>query len=175
MAKRPKDLVTLDVASVLFDKSKSSLRYYLKNGKVIKYKLNPDKKNSPVLISKSQLKAYLAENGLPKSKSSKGRPKSKVLSREVIKQERDEARNEVIMLKAQLAMKDEIIKMAQQHTNDIKSSNLLLDNQLKSLRVDLSYQVEKNEKLENKINQLTYHLSLPWYKRFGKSLPLLEG
>jgi len=175
MAKRPKDLIALDVASVLFDKSKSSLRYYLKNGKVKKYRKDPDKKNSPVLISKAEMKAYLAENGLPKSKSSKGRPKSKVVSREVIKQERDEARNEVIMLTAQLKMKDEIIKMAQQHTNDIKSSNVLLDNQLKDLRVDLSLQVERNEKLENKINQLTYFLSLPWYKRFGKSLPLLNG
>jgi hypothetical protein len=175
MAKRPKDLVTLDVASILFEKSKSSLRYYLKNGKVTKYKLHPDKKNSPVMVSKEELKTYLAVNGLPKSKSSKGRPKSKVLSREVIKQERDTALNEIIMLKAQIKMKDDLIKMAQQHTDDIKSANLTLDNQLKSLRTDLSYQVERNEKLENKVNQLTYYLSLPWYKRFGKSLPLLNG
>lgn len=175
MAKRPNDLVTLDVAAILVDKSKSSIRYYLKTNKIKKYYKDPSKKNSPVMVSKQELLAYLAQNALPKGKASKGRPKSKIVSREVIKQERDEAQKEIIMLKAQLKMKDEMMEMLKQHTNDIKHSNALLDKQLNNLRLDLSSANDKNEKLDLRIAQLTQYLSLPWYRRFGKTLPLLTG
>ena len=85
MPRKPNDLISIDTATAVSDKSKASIRYYLAKGKIKKYRKDPDKKNSPVLISKAEMKAYLAENGLPKSKSSKGRPKSKVVCYEVFR------------------------------------------------------------------------------------------
>ena len=175
MPRKPNDLISIDTATAVSDKSKASIRYYLAKGKIKKYRKDPDKKNSPVLVSRKELLAYLAQSALPKSKSSTGRPKRKVVSRDIIKQERDDALKEIILLKSQLKMKDEMIEMLKQHTNDVKVSKQELDNQIKDLRVDLASERERNEKLDNRIANITLYLSQPWWRRVGKPIPLLTG
>lgn len=175
MPRKPNDLITIDTATALSDKSKASIRYYLSKGKIKKYRKDPDKKNSPVLVSRKELMAYLSQSALPKSKSSTGRPKRKVISRDIIKQERDEALKEIILLKSQIQMKDEMIEMLKQHTNDVKESKQELDKQVKDLRVDLSSERERSEKLDNRITNITHYLAQPWWRRVGKPLPLLTG
>ncbi len=178
MKNLPNDLLTVSIAAVEVNKSPSTIRYYVSKGKISKYSREPNKQNSPLLVSRSELLAYCSLNVSPK-KTTAGRQESKTASvvklhkdNDAYKQQYESARREIEVLSKLLASQNlHLEDLRKMKSNEV----LLLTNQLKDLKVEIEREREKNARLENNVERLRWYLSLPWYRRFAIDTPLLKG
>jgi len=176
----PSDLLTLNEASQLVSKSKNTIRYYIQKKKLTKYTKNPNKQNSPVLVSRSELLSYCSINSIPEPTTT-GRKETKTAS--VVKLHKDSA-----VLEAKYAAAKREIEALQRaleskslHLEDIRTSQSnevsLLNQTLNDTRIDLQRERDRNENLHRENMQLKMTLTkwnaLPWYKKFRMPIPLL--
>lgn len=174
----PNDLLTVSAAAKLIDKSPSTIRYYVSKGKITKYSREPNKQNSPLLVSKGELLAYCSLNVSPK-KTGAGRKEDKTASVVKLHKDNDAYKQQYESARREIDTLSKLLESQNLHLEDLRKmkSNevLLLTNQLKDITLELEREREKNERLENHVERLRWYLSLPWYRRFSVDTPLLKG
>lgn len=172
---QPNDLILAKEAAVMSERSKSSIRTWVRLNKLTGYKQDPNKKNSALMISKSELLAFLATNKSPDKLKQAGRPPdisaslSKLeIDKKEIEAEMKIAQEKIKMLERMLVQADQLSSTQTQaiEAAERRSAELRVDNEL--LKTDL---VRTRLKLE----QVTVYLSLPWWKKWNSSVPLLTG
>ena len=175
----PKDLITAKEAAKMAGKSKATIRLWVRDNKLTGYRKDPKKKNSTLMISQEELRAYLSINGKLTSKEI-GRPSELTASLTAKEQELQKIKEElqkreelIANLEKQLVKKDELTSILH---NDLRSR----DSQINSLNQQLSQTLhilanlqEEKSQLSSNYQRLTTYISLPWWKRMTSAL-LLE-
>ena len=178
IATRPDDLITAAEAATRAAKSKSSIRNWVRIGKLTGYRKDPTISNSPLMISQNELRAYLAINGKITKPNTQGRKPDISVSLELLRLEQQKAQKELATKQAELDQARQLIRMQTDHMERMQKSTdeqilhlrSLLESQSKHL--DLSRQ--SVERAEQNKRQLYAYLTLPWWKRMTSSL-LLTG
>jgi len=171
---KPNDLITAKEASTMANKSKATIRTWVRKGKLSGYKEDDNNHSSPLLVSANELKCYLALNGTitpPKV----GRPNTPSVSMV----EKDK---EIERLEKQLEITERELSINTQRVEDLKAFITTLENQLKSrdgdivcLREQLQRVLDLQGKTTADYNTLLHWVSLPWWKKWNKDIKLLNG
>ena len=172
---QPEDLVTAKEAALMADRSKASIRTWVRLKKLTGYKQDPYKRNSALMVSKSELLAFLANNKSPDKLKQAGRASD--ISMSVAKLEEEKK-----LLELQLKMTQEKIELLVQL---LVQAEELADNQKRAIAAENSR--NKEYKQENRLlkeelactrlrlDQMSFYLSLPWWKKLNTTVPLLEA
>ena len=171
---KPNDLITAKEASIMANKSKATIRAWVRKGKISGYKSDDNNHSSPLLVSTDELKLYLAINGTitpPKV----GRPSTPSVS--VVEKDK-----EIERLEKQLEITERELSMNTQRVEDLKAFITTLENQLKSrdgdivgLREQLQRVLDLQGKTQDDYNTLLHWVSMPWWKKWNKDIKLLNG
>ena len=171
---KPNDLITVKEASVMANKSKATIRVWVRKGKVSGYKKDESNHSSPLLVSTEELKMYLAMNGAI-TPPTVGRPTTPSVS--IVEKDM-----KIGSLETQLEISKEKEQMNTQRVEDLKAFITTLENQLKcrdndilSLREQLQRVLDLQVKTHEDHNILLHWVSLPWWKKWNKDIKLLNG
>ena len=118
---RPEDLVSAVEAAKLVDRSKSSIRAWVRDKKLTGYRADPEKSNSSLMVSTQELIAFCAQNVAISGKP-KGRTKTPSGSIEKLKEDKQKLEAEVNRLS--LELKSLQADMAKLNTIMIKTEAL---------------------------------------------------
>lgn len=170
---RPNDLISAPNAALIAERSKSSIRAWVRDGKVSGYRLDPSKKNSALMVSKSELLAFLAQNKKPGKSKQTGRHVDISVSKtrkddqiQTLIKDLEVARKEIDMLGQVIGAKDDLSDMLKSQINRLEAHNADLKTELDSVKSEV-------ERLTVKHQQTLVYLSLPWWKRWNASTPML--
>ena len=168
MTKRPDDLITIEAASKLADRGKSTVRLWVRKELVSGYKKNPKNKNSALLVSRAEILAHLAVNG----KINPPRPKSPVqisVSAEQWISEKERLLTQIKSLEREKELMSQLLLQSQENTKTHEMMNRQLISARDLAESELQRQIravelseEKNKMLSMKIEALTVYLSMPW-------------
>ena len=177
--KRPEDLISAKEAGKMAGKSKATIRLWVRENKLTGYRKDPEKKNSTLMVSQEELRAYLAINGKLTS-DEVGRPSE--LTASLLEKD-----NQIKGLEEKLKSVEEIVKSLQKELvkkNELTSRLEIQldsrDSQIKSfnnqleqtLQLLMNLQEEKIQ-LSSNYHRLTAYVALPWWRKMTSSL-LLE-
>ena len=198
MTNQPDDLITADEAAVIAERTKASIRGWVRKNLLQGFRQDPKKSNSPLMISKAELLLFLAENNKQKKV---GRPtiqEQKQKKEQVDNQEQQHKRDALLeqqvqsssliailqakiqTLEAEKTLLREMLEQQQQNVeqgkrieNHLLETKNMVERELEYQRVLTSQANEKAEKLQLKLQQLMMYLTLPWWKKLSSPAPML--
>ncbi len=168
----PIDLISAKEAAIMADKSKATIRSWVRRGKITGYKKNPKNHSSPLMVSVGELKLYLNTSATLTHPNNTGRPETPAVSLQ-------EKNRKIEELKSNLVVKSKNEENLQQRLEDLRLFTQILKEQLEQKdktisnlqeRLDLAsvQQTKSQEELKN----ILLWASLPWWKKWrsGKFL-----
>lgn len=171
---RPDDLITAQEAAIMADRSKSTVRSWVRQGHLTGYRKDPKRKNSALLVSRSEVSAYLSVNGKIDP------PRKQTDSELTASMER--LRLHVAELEKERELNQELKKLweakceTMQATIQAERSRAGAEKErAESEKLRANRAEDKIVYLEKRIEQLMVYATLPWWKRWNASVPLLEG
>lgn len=170
---RPDDLVKAAEAAKMADRSKSSIRAWVRDGKLTGYRSDISKPNSPLMVSKTELIAFLSINKAPVRPKQTGRPAAIVASIAKLDQEKQELVREIEVLRKENEMLAILIKKGDQLSESQAQTIRIHESTMSALRADIERMREDKEKLGNQLQQTMVYLTLPWWKRWSNPVPML--
>lgn len=182
------ECIGLAEACLLSGKSKSTIRLWVSKGLLTKYVKDKSKQNSPMMLNRQELLIHLGRNVQPKreGKSEGGRLPMPSSSVGVLESKNKEQAIEIERLKAhnanlesQLApllnILDVYKEQAKIKNEDKEHLIKAYKEQVADLKTQIDRLIEKNEKLESRVQNMTAYFAMPWWKRFNSTVPLLTG
>lgn len=191
MSEQPTDLITADEAAVMAERTKASIRGWVRKGLLKGFRQDPKKPNSALMISKEKLLLFLAQNnkqnktGRPLATAKKELEQPAKDTTETTEQiafhmEKQNLQAQITNLMAEKDLLREIIAQQNQTIEQAKRIEQHLIDARKQIERELEYQRtavamanEKMAMLENKNQQLLVYLTLPWWRRIGNPAPML--
>ena len=196
MSEQPTDLITAKEAAVMADRTKASIRGWVRKGLLEGFRQDPEKTNSALMISKEALLIFLAQtnkqNKTGRPLAIENNPETSIDDAKTNKPTTENSENMNLMLEkqklqaqidnlqAEKQLLREIIAQQKQTIDQAKRIEEHLIDARKQVERELEYQrtatVICNEKLanlENKNQQLMVYLTLPWWRRMGNPVPML--
>lgn len=171
----PKDLITAKEASVMAGKSVATIRSWVRKGKLTPYKEDENNHSSPLLISTTELKAYLHIGATITHPNNNGRPPSLSVSL----QERDKhiqaLENELELVKREQSSHLERIQDLQAFISTLKELLQQRERESKALKDELEASRLRAESKQNEITTLLKWANLPFWKRWKSAQKLLNG
>ena len=179
---RPNDLISAKEASIMAGKKKDTIRSWVRKGKITGYRLTPKKPTSTLMVSTAELQVFLGTKATLTHPNNTGRPPLPTASLAT----KDK---EIENLKKELSLEQERLKSTQLRLHDLQTFHNILKNSLRqretelfSLRSQMELAAKSQGELLGKYHKsqddfirLSAFLSLPWWKKWNKPLPLLEG
>jgi len=179
---RPDDLISAKEAGMHAGKKKDTIRSWVRKGKITGYRLTPNKPTSTLMISTAELQAFLGKEATLTHPNNTGRPPLPTASLAA----KD---NEIETLKKELTIEQERLKSSQLRLQDFQAFHNTLKNNLRqrdtelfSVRSQLECVTKSQKELLDKYHKsqddyikLSVYLSLPWWVKWNKTPPILEG
>ena len=172
---QPDDLITAEEAAVVSDRSKSSIRTWVRVGKLTGYKADPTKSNSALMVSKCELIAFLATNKSPDKPKQAGRQPDISVSIEKIEKEKIELEMQLKIAQEKIEMLERFICQSEQLSSIQKDALAASEQRNKDIKLDNDLLKEEVARSRLRLEQVSFYLSLPWWKKWNSGLPLLEG
>ena len=174
MLEKPEDLISAQMAAVICGKSLSSVRAWVRKNKLTGYRQDPDRSNSALMISRSELEEYLLRsNAAPakqttiKNSSKVGRPPAPSVSLGSLEIEMKELRSQLAVSEARYEAQQSVLKQQEELIAELREMRGWL-------KGSLDEQKAKNERLQTQVVQMTAYFSMPWWRRVSAGVPLLE-
>ena len=188
MSKKPTDLVTADEAAVMAQRTKASIRGWVRKGLIEGFRQNPEKPNSALMISKEALLVFLAQNN---KQNKTGRPLATekketeaysenteqinfALEKQSLQGQIDNLKAEKELLREMIAQQGQTIEQAKRIEQHLIDARKQVERELEYQRTAVAVANEKIATLENKNQQLLVYLTLPWWRRIGNPAPMLS-
>ena len=162
---QPDDLITAEEAAVVSDRSKSSIRTWVRVGKLTGYKADPAKSNSTLMVSKCELLAFLAVNKSPGKLKQAGRQPDISVSIEKIETEKKELEMQLKIAHEKIEMLERLVKQAEQLASTQQYAIDASERRNRELRVDNELLKEEVACTRLRLEQVSFYLSLPWWKK----------
>ena len=172
---KPQDLITVKEASIMAGKSVATIRSWVRKGKVTGFKEDVSNHSSPLLISTEELKTYLHTGATLTHPNNTGRPTIPSVSIQNKEQEIQTLKNELELLRKEIAFKDERIEDFQSFIFTLKELLEQRDKEAKALREQLNLSLSRETEKQEEISKLLKWANLPFWKRWRNDLRLLEG
>ena len=179
MRKIPTDLITIADAAQLSDRGKSTVRLWVRKGLVSGHKKNAANKNSPLLVSRSEIMAHLAMNGKINPPRPKQVEKISVSAtqwrneKDVLLEKINRLENEKILMNQLLGQAQENAKIHQMMAAQLISARELAESELQRQIKAMSVVEENNIRLSRRIEDLMVYLAMPWWRKWSTGAPLL--
>jgi hypothetical protein len=174
MLDRPTDLITATEAAKQASRSKSSIRAWVRQKKLTGYRKDPDKSNSLLMISQEELTTFLIGSVSPTDKPDHiGRPSIPSASVQQLREENKILKQRADLAEKQTDMLNQVVKQQAALIEELKQSRSFIQEQSKYLRLDIERANDKSERLQQKIDQMTAYFTMPFWKRWNVSVPLL--
>lgn len=175
LTSQPEDLVTATEASVMADRSKSSVRAWVRDGKLTGYRADISKPNSALMVSKSELLRFLSVNLTTDRPKLTGRPQNKTVSQPKLKEEKELLQKELEMAKKEIAMLVSLTVSKEELSDTLKRTIQSQEATIDNLRTELKSVRQELDRQGYQLQQTLFYLTLPWWKKWNASIPLLEG
>ena len=173
---RPDDLITAQQAAQMSGKSKNTIRAWVRQEKLTGYRQNPQKSNSALMISQTELMVFLATEATPTPTESRvGRPEVESASIAKLRLENQELQAKVTALEQEKEFLRQMLDHQKELIVELQNSRNMLTEQSKLSRLDLEREVDKTERLQMRIERLTTYFALPFWKRWNSSILELEN
>jgi hypothetical protein len=172
------NLITLTEASTMAGKSVSTIRNWIRKGKITGHKEDPGNKNSALFVDQGELRVFLGLNGKVTSPNvGRGEDLSVSLKAKDDKIQQLILEKQVLELAVkngqQLAVKnDELVASLQNNIKDRENQITSLNNQVEQVLSLLASCQASVAKLTAENKQLMTYLTLPFWKRITTSLML---
>jgi len=145
------EIITLQEATQVSGKSVRQLRRYVKDGKLQNHQANPTQ-NSQILLSLTELRAYLSTLPQSRQNGGKGKVRQKRVDVNVHVEELSNLRAQVGALGAQLAMQEELNREFKDRIKELKDDKRTLLAQVEDLRRRLDDSQDARAALEREMN-----------------------
>ena len=170
---RPNDLITAPEAGTIAERSKSSIRAWVRDGKLSGYRSDPSRKNSALMVSKSELLIFLAQNKKPGKSKQTGRKTDKSVSTVRLSENAVRLQQEVEMAKKEVEMLGHVIRAKDDLLDMLKDQIKRLEAYNSDVKVELDRVKTEHDRILAHHRQTLVYLSLPWWKRWNASTPML--
>lgn len=183
---RPADLVTVKEAAKLTERSKSTIRSWVRKGKITGHKEDMSNPTSPLLLSKSELLLFCSINKAPTANPNMGRPEDVTVSIEALRKEIDELKAKLDKCEVEKASIQAVLDVTQQMLCQAKDITDSKDSTIKALEaamailqstldISMTQHADRVKSLESQLHIAREYLSMPWWKKWNSSIPLLTG
>ena len=183
MSTSPDDLITAKEAANIAERTKTSVRGWVRKSLLTGYKKDPAKSNSALMISKSELLIFLAENnkhikkgGRPANTDESNEPSSfnpssisvekdnrleqMIIQKLELELKLKTAETEIGFLKELLGQKDAIFQQMQKMEAELIESRKRVERDLEFQRLETQQAKDKIQHLEARLEQIMLYLSI---------------
>ena len=167
----PEDLITAQKASVISEKSLSTIRSWVRQKKITGYRKDPSKSNSPLMVCLSELQLFLiskSDKAPIKTDKQTGRRPTASVSLGFLQAENQKIQSKLKISESLIQSQENTIKQQERLIKELKETKDWLLSSLED-------QKENNNTLQAQIIQMTAYLTLPWWKKWNANVPLLNG
>jgi len=184
-AQRPDDLIPAREAAQQSGKGLSTVRLWVRKGKVTGYRKDPKLSNSSLMISQAELRTFLAINGKPTHPNTEGRKPDVSASVQKLHKDNERLTKELANLQLEVTHQKQLTDMQLELLNEQKEAYALRKKEyeaqiaeyrsmVESMSKQLDAMKAQREATEKRESQLISYITLPWWKRMSTSL-LLTG
>jgi septal ring factor EnvC (AmiA/AmiB activator) len=179
---RPDDLISAKEAGILAGKKKDTIRSWVRKGKLTGYRLTPNKPTSTLMVSTVELRVFLGTKATVTHPNNTGRPPLPTASLAAKDKEIENLKKELTIEQERRTSTQLRLQDFQTFHNTLKNSLRQRETELFSVRNQLKCAARSQNELLDKYHKsqddyikLSAYLSLPWWVKWNKNPPILEG
>lgn len=181
---RPDDLVSMKEAAALVDRSVSSIRAWLRDGKLTKHREDPDNASSRAMVSRAELMSFAAVKLEPAPPRPPSGPREETASKaDAVPTDSADLRVELARLRAELEGTRAVLEATRAHVATLEATagsvaDLVdgaraegrelaraAETRARELRADLEMMREERDAARAEASALKNYAGLPWWRR----------
>ena len=165
---RPTDLIRAEDAAVVSARSKSSIRTWVRLGKLTGYKEDPRKQNSALMVSKSELIAFLAMNKSPEKPKQTGRQPYISASVDKLRTENKDLEMQLRIAQQKIQMLERLMSQTEEMSTTQKKAIDATERRNMELRADNNLLKEEIGHVRARLDQFSFENTIPWWRRIDR-------
>ena len=175
MITKPSDLITAQQAAIFSNKSKNTIRYWVRQGIVKGYRQDDSKQNSALMVSQQEIMEHLRSYKVTQPLLADETMLSLHHKLQELWDRNACLESKVSHLENEKGLLQDTLLMAEQMEERLRAL-------CRSTELELQHQLQRIEKvnqhaeqLEERVQQLSSYVSLPWWRRWFSSQPMLTS